>query len=1609
MTGQPRTRVVHLSLAVLALLVLPAVGLGQPGVQNGFLGGAGGPGGPGPATTDGATVAELFPQNALMARQLQQTAPQYIDAAKRGDRDWVTVAEILQPVLDLPTDFLFKKEEKGQDGKVSFHYTSGRAEAERLLARLPQAGLTAYEVKYGGAAQIALAKARGNPALLDEVARRFYLTKAGAEALTQLGVSELDHGHAEEAADRFRRLLERPDPAALPPMTLFQAALAFHAVADAARETQAMQLLSRSLPPAGLNVGGQVLTINDFQKEVARWPLAPAVASADWPVFRGDLRRTGRADGDFPMLEPRDPSVVLPTYPEVVRALAAPPNTVPVAPGLPGFVPIAVAGKIIYRGPDGLHALDGETGKEVWRHVPPPGRPSLCLASVLKDDNQRLQVLDQWLPKYAGLPGLPDENAALGTLSSDARHVFYVEDVPVPAHPNDVIALQQPQGPQGIGHPFFSSLEETLYHNRLRAVDALTGEFRWEVGVWDRAAPPLRPEFTDVFFLGPPLPVGRRLFALVEQTAPDLKKNKEIILLCLDPDTGRLLWSQQIAAAADPLWVDAARHMQPVQLAYGDGVLVCPTNTGSVIAIDPLTHDILWAHVYHEPTPNPNGFPGFDANQYEAAWKGCAPIVQGDRVLLTAPDGDKILCLNLRDGAQVWEVARTDDDMYVGGVFADPAAGDKVLIVGRKNCRALSLAKGEEVWKGLATGDPSGLGTVCGRYYLLPLRKGDVFAIDVANPNGSTVFEGRPDDPPGNLLLHGGDLWSQSAKAVTHYKRLSEGLERATLRVTRNPKDPAARVERARLLFGKGDLAAAVEDWRAALDDDPPAELADSIRERLFKALTILLRQNFAANERYLGQYEMLCRVAPSPGATAERVRDCLAEQHRRQMGLRALTAEGWAAQGRVDLALQAYKDIFDAAAPTERMGIADDSYAQSRPDLWVGQAQSRPDLWVRGRIADLAKEATPRQQKLLSEKIDQDWQAARSAGGEANLTRFLALYGGVAGPPGATAREARLLLAERWMDEHDRRHALDAELYLHFLRDQTDSPETAAAAQYARARMLTRYGLLGDAVEAYRDLARDFPAVRLPDGRTGAAVLDDLAVDKRFVAYLDDPLAGRPTGPVKVMEIEEHNTPQPQDLACEPADGVPPPSCRCLRFTLDPQTYALKVASTDGSSEPWSAPLPVPADFLRQVTAQSGGFTPTYEANDHFLVVTLGPILVGVDRIERRARWVRSLLPADLPAGVQIQQITPGGPDGSVWILTSDSPANQRLGLLGPIGPNGVIVQTRGGVASLDVSSGALRWFRAETSPMLTGFGDEEYLYLVESRPTGETFAVRAVRTIDGVSTRIPDAVGFYNHHMTDPSGRVRTLGRCILTSGGGGDDGAPLEVHFYDVQASKDLWSGSYPPHSVVLESSLPEMTAVVTPDGTVTVVDLTTCRTAAKLSLDKSDIADPKGRNQLVRGMLLRDRTRYYVALQTLPGPKAATIGDPSVNFNGVMKFTEVNGRIYAFDRATGGLDWATNAPIESQILLLDSFEESPVLLMTALQARQVPGVPGGNQIQVAATRSIDKRTGKVLYRKEFADNNAPDQFYLLEVDPRTGTVDLVNSTMRLRHVIEAGKRE
>src|SRR5581483_3110039 len=175
---------------------------------------------------DTATPAPVEPVTLPVEHSLRKkldAAQDYIQAGQ-----WLHAVRLLQLILDSPEDSFLERPER--DGKSRGHWVGARAEAERLLASLPAAGLEVYQVTYNAQARKLYGEAArgGDREGLHEVARRYLYTAAGAEALALIGTLELDRGQAATAAICFRRLLELPGGDRLPPQTLGKAVLAFH-------------------------------------------------------------------------------------------------------------------------------------------------------------------------------------------------------------------------------------------------------------------------------------------------------------------------------------------------------------------------------------------------------------------------------------------------------------------------------------------------------------------------------------------------------------------------------------------------------------------------------------------------------------------------------------------------------------------------------------------------------------------------------------------------------------------------------------------------------------------------------------------------------------------------------------------------------------------------------------------------------------------------------------------------------------------------------------------------------------------------------------------------------------------------------------------------------------------------------------------------------------------------------------------------------------------------------------------------------------------------------------------------------------------------------------
>ena len=295
-----------------------------------------------------------------------------------------------------------------------------------------------------------------------------------------------------------------------------------------------------------------------------------------------------------------------------------------------------------------------------------------------------------------------------------------------------------------------------------------------------------------------------------------------------------IVWVQPLGQAKEKLLVDYGRRINATHIAYGEGILVCPTNAGVLIAVDLLSHGLIWAHAYSNAPPpeqanNPYGprfRPGFGPGMPGGVqpggpitqdWKATPPIIADGKVVFTATDGPELKCLNLRNGAENWKMKRGEEDLYLAGVYAG-----RIVVVAKKDVRALSLDDGRELWR-VPTGMPSGRGVASDNIYYLPLKEAvfatdkekgpGIFAIDIERGKIKAQTRSKKDrdgrvEVPGNLMFFDGLVISQTATELVAYPQLKVKLNEMNELLAKNAYDP-------RGLFERGELRWTRASWSA--------------------------------------------------------------------------------------------------------------------------------------------------------------------------------------------------------------------------------------------------------------------------------------------------------------------------------------------------------------------------------------------------------------------------------------------------------------------------------------------------------------------------------------------------------------------------------------------------------------------------------------------------------------------------------------------------------------------------------------------------------------------------------------------------------------------------
>ncbi len=687
--------------------------------------------------------AALLPTDSLL--------PKKFEAVRDYSRtkSWEEVARLLQGILDAPEDVFLPIKTTDADGKETTRLVGARAEADREITALPPAGRAGYEATFGREAQRLVDAAGDRPEQLAEVVRRFAHTRAGAETAIRLAAQHLDRGRFHLSVAYFDLSLRSINAEAPTALTLFQAAAA-HRAAGQGERAEAMWKRLTEEHPDGLTLAEKKVSLAELEKSLAQ--VAPSESGALAAVSEPKLawRTETIQDG-----------ILRGTLEEAVR-------TQEKVGMVSASLPLIVGEHAVFRTHQGVTAVDLRTGRTAWVSV------NLWGLDSIGANQDQCGTLGDWIEAYRSNSALPLllENSVLGTLTTDQTRIFAVNDLPMPAYPQPYFSLLGRQG-EGIVIPNSPSMTDAVYHSRLVAFSAKSGKVLWEQG--GRASENGRdrdPVLRDAYFLGPPLVLDGKLYTAVQ-------KNFDLFLVCLEPMTGAVVWHQRLAAFKSRMVLDGGRRVHAVPLVESEGMLVCQTNAGGVVAFDLAAHRLAWAQVYREEPPPPpppvGGFggrrPRFSAisnipPNLTSEWKSSPPVVAGERLLLTPPDGTELHCLSLRDGSLLWK-AKREDDLHLAGVF-----GDKIVLVGRENLRALSLLDGTQLWKCFA---PTTIGRAAraGDALYLPIRtdggKNQLLEIDVQKGEVRSRIALSEKDT-GNLVLSRGVLLSQSPTSMTSYK-----------------------------------------------------------------------------------------------------------------------------------------------------------------------------------------------------------------------------------------------------------------------------------------------------------------------------------------------------------------------------------------------------------------------------------------------------------------------------------------------------------------------------------------------------------------------------------------------------------------------------------------------------------------------------------------------------------------------------------------------------------------------------------------------------------------------------------------------------------------------
>ncbi|MBN2292243.1 MAG: PQQ-binding-like beta-propeller repeat protein [Pirellulales bacterium] len=1446
-------------------------------------------------------------------------------------------------LLDCDEDYFVCPE----DDNVVFK--SLKSQARDLIGRMPRVGRDLYELEYGAKARARLeeATAKQDAAGLALVSRRYFHTEAGGEATLLLGLWYLDHGRPLAAALILSRLSEstrvvvgeeglHEGTARLEPTLSMAMAVCWAQAGIPSKANECLESLRSRFPSGRVMIGGEEVALFATGEDPLEW-----LESRTGTLFATPSSfDKGTVDDGIPLLNTLwrvSPS----EHPSADRLLLSQMQFCRERDRsiITTGIPLAVGNVVLMRTVSTLQAVDFQTGKRLWMV---PFDDILDNAATLTSNPHRQhgQQTGTLCHRYW-------QDGIYGSLSSNDTLVFSVEGILAEGG-----ISSRHLAVMGMGGRLNNSIQPGTY-NRLTAHNINNGKLIWQVGGKPRGkqAAPVDIENTvdaeevlpaaGSFFLGAPLCLAGRLYALAEFDG-------EIRLLALEASSGKLLWTQPLAMSEFDILQNWPRRLRAVTPSYADGILVCPTGNGAVVAVEEATHSLLWGYPFPEESKkNSSGrlrqqriamgmaMPGYGRHSGEGRLHDNLKIVD-DKVIASAPGGEYLYCLGLFDGKQHWKTP------LKGDLFIACADSERIVLVGSHHARALKMSDGKAAWKqsDVHLGDgasTSGRGFLAGGYYYLPVGKAGVAVLDVQNGRVERLAKSREGNMPGNLICHKGKVLSQGLDGLKSYYELGTLRRRVESILAKQPDDARALALQGEILIDQNKRKQAIDSLRRSYEHIGGARTEWLLRETLLDGLA----EDFAQYRQEANEIEKLCKDA-----------------HHRARYLR-LTAEGLEGLQQWDSALDYYLRLAD---------FADEQNDEIDTEVRLSDSHTvRQDRWLRARLARFAKSATEDVRNRLSAEAEKRLAKAIAADNINPARRFIdrfALH--------PVAIKGRDLFVDRLLRNGD---LLEAEM---LLRQEARSKDRAVAARATLrlAEMLRKAKRLEDVADCYRRLAFEFGDVECGNGITGKEVVKNLTKDDAVRRWFH-PDRSWPEGLVKSSKTYfKQNIPAGTNLIDLNFHGSKRPFFGNRQLKYDQSDRALIAVGPYGNT-------------LWRLSLNNGGQR-TYlsvnqgvnhvSARGHLLVVAAGNEYIAVDCADPkspRILWRRHPDQALSTTGgvgqVEVNAFWAGMQQQtfSSYGLSGRHPWQTAL-----LTDQYMCFRKFRGVVAIDPLSGSELWTYGDLPENCVLFGDENLVFAVPFDGTEAT----VLRGIDG--EKLKTVV------VPSMAERLTTIGRNVLVWR---VESNRRILELVDPWQDRTLW-GPYDFEasakcSLVGNESLGVMeqngrfTMFSLPDGRKVIEEKLT----AERNLQEIVLLEADGEHFLITHSSQRNR-----------------IGQTPRYIRGASSRLIRKGRVYGFNRNGKRLwaDFPDGVEVEEQQLLLNQPNRLPILTFASLG--YTPN--NRNSRWFMSVLMIDKRNGRVVLDEQF-----DQQAGVLELigDPAGNTVDvrMQRSNMRLAFTDEA----